>query len=779
MTGGIAIVFIILIVAIILFVTEKLRVDVTALLVLGSLVVAGLVAPEAAVSGFSNAAVITVWAVFILSGGLWQTGVANLIGKQVLRLAGEGEVRLLVVIMLTAGVMSAFMNNIGVAALLLPVILDIARQTKRPPSKLLLPLVFGALLGGMMTLIGTPPNILISDALRDANLEPFGFFDYASTGILMLLAGTAFMVLLGRHLLPLRDPIQAIPDQDEDADEVYALREVLAEITVPAGSGLADKTLAESRIGRALGLNILAVVRNGRSQLAPVPETILRERDVLLALGRLERLQKLSEQQAFIVSETAVDLWHLMPGPVGMAEFEIVTDSPFVGKTLLQLDIRRQWNVNVLAIRRDGHIRRELLQNVPLAAGDWLLIQGEDGNLETLRQLLGFRVLDEAATSAYQIEDHLLNITIPENSSLVGKSLTESRLGRTYGLTALSLTRDGQPELVPGPDTELAAGDALVVKGQPRNLAILRELQELVFNPNPDIQFEQLTSGAMQLTQAMLSPFTTLSNKTLRSLNFRERFGLNVLAIWRGGRAYRSNLAEFPLRLGDALLLYGPRQKIKLLGQEPDFLVLHEEAQADFRVEKAPVAGGIMLGVIGVVLLGWLPISIAAIIGAVLMVITRCLDMDEAYRFIEWKAVFLIAGMLPLGIAMESTGAAALLANGMVQVVGDFGPRAVLAGLFLLAMVATLFMPNPVVAVLLSPIALSSAVDLGISPYPLMLAIAFGASASFLSPVGHPANVLVMGPGGYRFTDYIKVGLPLAVVLLVVVVTAVPLFWPF
>lgn len=779
MTGGIAIVFIILIVAIILFVTEKLRVDVTALLVLGSLVVAGLVAPEAAVSGFSNAAVITVWAVFILSGGLWQTGVANLIGKQVLRLAGEGEVRLLVVIMLTAGVMSAFMNNIGVAALLLPVILDIARQTKRPPSKLLLPLVFGALLGGMMTLIGTPPNILISDALRDANLEPFGFFDYASTGILMLLAGTAFMVLLGRHLLPLRDPIQAIPDQDEDADEVYALREVLAEITVPAGSGLADKTLAESRIGRALGLNILAVVRNGRSQLAPVPETILRERDVLLALGRLERLQKLSEQQAFIVSETAVDLWHLMPGPVGMAEFEIVTDSPFVGKTLLQLDIRRQWNVNVLAIRRDGHIRRELLQNVPLAAGDWLLIQGEDGNLETLRQLLGFRVLDEAATSAYQIEDHLLNITIPENSSLVGKSLTESRLGRTYGLTALSLTRDGQPELVPGPDTELAAGDVLVVKGQPRNLAILRELQELVFNPNPDIQFEQLTSGAMQLTQAMLSPFTTLSNKTLRSLNFRERFGLNVLAIWRGGRAYRSNLGEFPLRLGDALLLYGPRQKIKLLGQEPDFLVLHEEAQADFRVEKAPVAGGIMLGVIGVVLLGWLPISIAAIIGAVLMVITRCLDMDEAYRFIEWKAVFLIAGMLPLGIAMESTGAAALLANGMVQVVGDFGPRAVLAGLFLLAMVATLFMPNPVVAVLLSPIALSSAVDLGISPYPLMLAIAFGASASFLSPVGHPANVLVMGPGGYRFTDYIKVGLPLAVVLLVVVVTAVPLFWPF
>ncbi len=779
MSGNIAIVFIILFVAILLFVTEKLRVDVTALLVLGSLVVAGLVTPEAAVSGFSNAAVITVWAVFILSGGLWQSGVANLIGKQVLRVAGDGEVRLLIVIMLTAGVMSAFMNNIGVAALLLPVILDIARQTGRPPSKLLLPLVFGALLGGMMTLIGTPPNILISDALRDANLEPFAFFDFAPAGIMLLLAGTVFMVLLGRHLLPLRDPIQAIPDQDEDADEVYALREVLAEIIIPVDSGLTGKTLAESRIGRALGLNILAVVRNGRSQLAPVPETLLREGDSLLALGRLDRLQLLSEQPAFNVSDAPVDLWHLLPGPVGMAEFEIGADSPFVGKTLLQLEIRHLWNVNVLAIRRDGKIRRELLQDVPLVARDWLLIQGEDDNLETLRQLLDFRVLDEADAAAYRIEESLLTITIPENSPLVGKSLTESRLGRTYGLTALSVTRSGQPEFVPGPDTELLAGDTLVVEGQPRDLAILRDLQELIINPNPDIKFEQLTSGSMRLVQAMLSPFTTLSNKTLQNLNFRERFGLNVLAIWRGGRAYRSNLAEFPLRLGDALLLYGPHQKIKLLGQEPDFLVLNQEAQADFRLEKAPVAGGIMLGVIGVVLLGLLPISIAAIIGAVLMVITRCLDMEEAYRFIEWKAVFLIAGMLPLGIAMESTGAAALLANGMLQVVGGFGPRAVLAGLFVLAMVATLFMPNPVVAVLLSPIALTSAADLGVSPYPLMMAIAVGASSSFLSPVGHPANVLVMGPGGYRFSDYIKVGLPLVVVLLGVVVTAVPLFWPF
>jgi di/tricarboxylate transporter len=161
------------------------------------------------------------------------------------------------------------------------------------------------------------------------------------------------------------------------------------------------------------------------------------------------------------------------------------------------------------------------------------------------------------------------------------------------------------------------------------------------------------------------------------------------------------------------------------------------------------------------------------------MVVTRCLDMEEAYRFIEWKAVFLIAGMLPLGIAMDATGTAAFLAEGMMSAIGGLGPYAVMAGLFTLSMLATLFMPNPVVAVLMAPIALNAAATLGVSPYPLMMGIAFGASASFLSPVGHPANVLVMGPGGYRFTDYIKVGLPLVLVLLVVVVTAVPLFWPF
>jgi di/tricarboxylate transporter len=288
-----------------------------------------------------------------------------------------------------------------------------------------------------------------------------------------------------------------------------------------------------------------------------------------------------------------------------------------------------------------------------------------------------------------------------------------------------------------------------------------------------------LESEQVGLVDVVLSPYTTLVGQTLRQLHFREKYGLSVLAIWREGRAYRSNLRDMALRLGDALLLYGPREKLRVLGSEPDFLVLTEEAQEAPRLSKAPVALLIMAAVLLPVILGWLTIPITAVMGVVLMILTGCLTMEEAYRAIEWKAIFLIAGMLPLGIAMEQTGAARFLAEGMVGMVGGLGPLAVMGGLFLLAALASQVMPNPAVAVLLAPIALNTATDLGVSPYPLMMTVAVSASAAFLSPVGHSANLLIMGPGGYRFSDYIKVGLPLTLLVLGVALLVVPVFWPF
>jgi di/tricarboxylate transporter len=329
------------------------------------------------------------------------------------------------------------------------------------------------------------------------------------------------------------------------------------------------------------------------------------------------------------------------------------------------------------------------------------------------------------------------------------------------------------------PEEQLEADDTLLVKGKMDDVITVEGLQSLQIEPQTPPEIGELEDETVGLQEVVLSPHTTLVGKTLRQLHFREKYGLNVIAIWREGRAFRTNLREIPLRFGDALLLYGPRDRIRVLGSEPDFIVLTEAAQEAPRISKAPTAVLIMASVLFVVILGWLNIAIAVVAGVFLMVLTGCLSMEEAYRSIQWKAVFLIAGMLPLGIAMENTGAASFLAEGMVSAIGGFGSLVVMAGLFILAALASQVMPNPAVAVLLAPIALSTASDLGISPYPLMMAVAISASAAFLSPVGHSANVLIMGPGGYRFSDFTKVGLPLTLVVLLVSLLVIPIVWPF
>jgi di/tricarboxylate transporter len=264
----------------------------------------------------------------------------------------------------------------------------------------------------------------------------------------------------------------------------------------------------------------------------------------------------------------------------------------------------------------------------------------------------------------------------------------------------------------------------------------------------------------------------------LRQLNFRDKYGLSVLAIWRRGQAHRSNLRDMALQFGDALLLLGPHKNLQMLGREPDFIVLTETAQEELRLDKMKISILIMVGVLLPVFLGCVPIYIAAVVGAALMVLSGCLTMEEAYRQIEWKAVFLIAGMLPLGIALDQTGAAKLIAESVVAVAGPYGPQAVMSGLVALTFVATCFVPTAALVVLMGPIAMSTAANMGLSPYAFMMAIAMAASASFMTPVSHPANILVMGPGGYRFGDYLKIGGLLTLVIMAIIIGVLPFFWP-
>ena len=779
MTPQIIIVLSILVLAIVLFITEKIRVDIVALIVLVSLTLTGLITPAEALSGFSNPAVVTVWAVLILSAALSKTGVASLIGRPMLKLGGGSEARLIAIIMLLVGVLSGFMNDIGVAALMLPVVVDIARRTGRPPSRLLMPLAFAALLGGLNTLIGTPPNILVSEALRQYGAEPFHMFDYTPTGVVIMLVGIAFMVFIGRHLLPSRD-IQDLPENGKEAPgDFYGLPEKLFVIRLPEDSLLDGKTLAQSRLGAALGLNVLAILGSASNRLAPAPTTILNRGDRLVVEGRLDRLNELRSGEILILENDQLEMKELLSAEIGMVELSFSPQSSLPGQTLGQLDFRNRYSVVVLAVRRGGGAVRTNLENLTLLQDDILLVQGTQDQLDGLQTYSDFSVSDPQDLKQYQLEDRLKVMRLPSESALVGKKLRDSHLGDAFGLGVMGIIREGNIDLIPDPDGQLAAGDLLMVKGRPEDLLTLEGLQGLEIDQQEPPDLRELESEHVGLVDVVLSPRTTLVNKSLRQINFREKFGLSVLAIWREGRAYRTNLRDMVLRFGDALLLYGPHDRLRMLGQERDFLVLTESAQETPRLNKAPTALLIMMGVLIPVIFDWVPIAIAVIAGVILMVLTRCLTMEEAYQAIEWKAVFLIAGMLPLGIAMEQTGAAQFLAEGMVGVVGGLGPIAVMAGLFLLSAVASQVMPNPAVAVLLAPIAFNTATDLSISPYPLMMVVAISASAAFLSPVGHSANILVMGPGGYRFSDYTKVGIPLTIVVLLISLVIVPIFWPF
>jgi di/tricarboxylate transporter len=784
MTLEIVLVLSILLVSVVFLVTEWIPMEVTALLVLGIVALTGLVTPVESLSGFSNPAVVTIWAVFILSGGLTRTGVANIIGNFVMKLAGNREITMIVVIMTTSGFMSAVMNNVAVAALMLPVVMDIARHTGSPPSRLLMPLAYGTLLGGLITQIGTPPNILVTDFLRETGFKPFTFFDFTPVGLVVMFFGIAFMALIGRHLLPKRDLArESSAARKVDWQSQYDIHERIFHVIVPQGSVLIDNTLGQIRMGSILGWNVIGITRGNRSVIAPGPNDTLQEGDSLTVEGRIENLDELKNWRQMKVEEGKFDLKDFFPEHIQFGEVSIPHNSPFVGSTLNSLDFRNRFQANVLAIRHENQIRRVGLQDHPLSGGDILLLAASEDHLMKFEKTAGFDGLHQVSVSelasVYRLHEQMMLMQVPEESTLEGKSLKESRLADALGTHVLGILRDKDSVFMPEPGEILKAKDRLVVEGRLVDFELLKGFEDLVVDRQAEpSDISSLVSEDTGLMEAILAPGTTLEGKTLRQLNFREKFGLNVLALWRGGQAHRSNLRDMEIHFGDALLLLGPRNKLQMLGSEPDFIVLTQTVQEKLRWEKMKISILIMFCVLFPVFMGWVPIYIAGVVGAAFMVLTGCLTMEEAYRQIEWKAVFLIAGMLPLGTALDQTGAARLIAESVVVIVGPFGPNAVMFGLISLTFLATCFVPTAALVVLMAPIALNTSTNMGLSPYGMLMAISMAASASFTTPISHPANILVMGPGGYKFLDYVKVGGLLTIVTLVVLMLIMPIFWP-
>ena len=783
MTVDIGLILIILGVSLVLFVSEKVRMDVTALIVLGALVVTGLVSPEDAVAGFANGAVIAVWAMFILSDGLTRTGIANVIGRTVLRFAGTGQGTMTVVIMLTGGVLSAFMNNIGVAALMLPVVIEIARRTGIPASKLLMPLAYGCLLGGLTTMIGTPPNLLIAGALQQAGEPAFGLFDFTPIGGGVLIAGTLFIALLGRHLLPSIKPEEETQRRSQrNLRNQYGLHTRVFEMRVPHHSILVGKTLAQSRIGVAAGLIVIAREQGRTTELMPSRQTVLEGGDKLVVQGRLDRLREFRRWSELIIEREAPVLQGLMEGQVKLMEVVVEDGSPLAGDLLRHSEFRKTYGANVLAIRRGQLVRRSNLANVPLRPADTLLLQARPESALELELSPDFahsrEVDEEKLRDTYQLQDYIFVVRIPLKSQLSGDTLERSRLGDAFDFRLLALYRDGDLSVMPEPDQPLRGGDVLLIQGRQQDLDVLRGLQELEVQRGGHTHLNAFESDRLSLLEATLEPRSGLAGRPLTEINFRDTYGLELVAVWRHGEAIRSNLDQLHLELGDALLVLGPRERLIVLERDPEFIILTPVTQRALDTRRAPLAAGIMLGVVLSVLAGWLPIYIAAVIGATLMVLSQCLTMEDAYRAIDWRAIFLIAGMLPLGTAMQESGAAAYLAQLTMQYVGPLGPWWVIGGLYIITAAGTMIIPTAALVVLMSPIVLSACADLGIAPQTAMMAVAMAASASFTSPISHPANLLVMGPGGYRFGDYLRLGLPLTVVVFVTVMVLLPLIWP-
>lgn len=590
MTFEIALVLTILMGAIVIFLTEKFNPDIVSMLVLVTLVLTGLVTVEDAFSGFANPAVVTVGAIFVVSDGLFRTGVADFIGQHILRIARANEARLIAVIMITAGVLSAFMNNIGATAVLMPVVISLARETRVSATKLLIPLAFASSMGGNLTLIGTPPNILASSALREYTGAGYQFFDFFPMGILILIFGVLYMVFIGRYLLP---------DRRNELTANYHVREYLSEVRVLANSPLVGKTILESQFGTKYDLTIVGIIRNEETRPITSRQDQIYPNDMLLVKGSLDKL----------------------------------------------LRVRRTQGIQIEAEAKHTH------------------------------------------------------------------------------------------------DSDLK-------------------------------------SGAGTIAEAILGPNSNIAGRNLKDIRFREKYRMTVLALWRRGQTIQGSLADEPLHHGDVLLVQGHRKSLNLLRTSPHFLLLEPLPLEMRRVNKAPVALAIMAGLLLMVTSGLLHVSIAGVMAAILMVMLGVLSIEEAYRSIDWHSMFLIAGMLPLGLAMETTGAAEFLARVIVDWMAPYGPIAIISGIYILTALMTQPMSNAATTVLMAPIAINVAIDMGADVRSVLMVVVIAASTSFLTPLAHQSNILVFGPGGYRFTDYTKVGLGLNVMYLLLVAFVLPFVWP-
>jgi len=777
MTLEIAFLLIVLFAMVVLFLTEKLPIDLTAFLGLVVLIFTGYVTADQAFSGFASSAVITMLSIFIVSAALMNSGVADAAAVWIHRLVGNREIALLVTIMLTAGVVSAFMPNIAATAVLMPTVAGLSRKSGISPAKLFMPLSFGAILGGGTTLIGTPPNIIAGSVLSDRGLHTFSLFDFTPVGLIVLAIGVIYMVTIGRRVLPDRK----LRDEDAGAElaALYKLEEALFSIRIPDDSPIVGKSLAETGIGHMLGAQIVSVIHKGKKLLAPTADIRLEAGDELLISGDKERVTELIEIQDIHVTEATLGQLGNPQSGVSGVKLRINAGSAILGKTLRDSGFRGGLGIAVFAIERDGKRSTGQIRDLPLSEGDLLYGIGVSEKVEAVRERTDLFEVEAAGTSALAglKDEPILLIRLPEDSPLVGRRIAGRQFSELLRIMIIGVMRDGSVQWSISPDEVLRAGDQLFVNGVKDRLKALLKIGDVELVS--EVSSTGLVSEEVGVVEATVAPRSALDGRTVADVRFRQTKGIQVLAVWREGRPIRDNLAELRLRVGDGLLLQGKHAALAALGSDEDLVVLSPVIGEERNLRKAPFSIGALLLMIGLVVSGYQPIHVAAFAAATFVILSGALTMKEAYRVIEWRAIFLIAAVLPVGAAMESSGTAVLIAKGVVTYGGAFGPYAVLACLVVLSSLLSQGLDGAPAVVLLTPVVLSTASGLDISPYPLMMGVALAASATFMTPFSGKANLLVMGAGGYRSWDYVKAGTPLTILILAALVLAVPVFFPF
>ena len=605
-------VIIILLSTIVLFVVGKPRADIVALCALTGLLLTGVRTPTGAVSGFSNPVLVMMVGLFVVGGAIVQTGLAKAVGGRILTLAKGNDRLLFLLIMVVTAVIGAFVSNTGTVALMMPIVVSMASSSGKNASRLLMPLAFASSLGGMLTLIGTPPNLVIDETLRAHGHEGLSFFSFLPVGIICLLVGIAVMMPLSDRFL----------------------------------------NKAASDGGR----------KKGKS------------------LGEL-------------VSEYRIQ------GDV--RAYQVGPSSPIVGSTVARLDLRARFGVTIFEIRHKASRRGGIVRNVS--------------------------------------------------------------------------------QRLPLPGTVIRSGDVLYLQGKGQDVERFAKEAGLEKANNPSFRFYDIG-----IAEIVVMPESRLVGSLLRDSSFRENYNINVLGIKRRDEYITKNLPSAKLRAGDTLLIQGLWENIMRLDRaEADWLLLGQPKEMAEKVTlnyKAPLAGMIMLVMVLVMALDIIPVApVTAVIAAgLLMVVSGCFrSVDAAYKTINWESVVLIAAMMPMATALEKTGVSAAVSHTLVASLGHVGPVALLCGLYFTTSLLTMFISNTATAVLMAPIAMSASLELGVSPLPMLFAVTLGASMCFASPFSTPPNALVMHAGGYTFADYVKVGLPLQVVMGVVMTVVLPLLFPF